>query len=551
MKYVSISKFKSFPFLFILFKIVFITILLSSVSYADVLTLAWDPPSDDPDLTYTLCYGTASNTYTTCIDAGYQTTATVENIEPGVRYYFATTASNQYGESEYSQEIDHIIPVSPADVDDDRDGYTENDGDCNDADDTINPGAVEVCGDSIDQNCDGTDAVCENQLPVADAGPDQIVTFQSVVSLNGSNSTSSGDSALSYSWRQTSGKQVQLSDTRASLPTFQAPDTEQALTFELTVTDAQGSTSDDSCIVNVSRQNEPPLSLAGSDIEVTATQLVRLDGSGSMDDGAIVSYSWTQTEGTPVALSDPNSSKPEFISPAVGPEGTSLSFLLTVTDEGGLMDTDSCIVNVISENQPPEAITVEYMEAEPDTIITLDGSLSTDIDDGIENYRWHQLEGQPVTFDNPEAAQVKFSAPAASAYGSNLLFALKVKDKNGLKKSAKSTVFVQPKTNGDLPYTVTPKLNFAKKGQSYQARASVIITDKSGAVVKNAEVEGYWSLPGFNAENTVVGYTTGAGEAKWDSERFVDSGTLSFTVTNIMKDGTSYPVSIGSSIDIP
>ena len=41
--------------------------------------------------------------------------------------------------------------------DNDGDGFTVADGDCNDNDATIHPGAEEVCGDGIDQDCDGQD----------------------------------------------------------------------------------------------------------------------------------------------------------------------------------------------------------------------------------------------------------------------------------------------------------------------------------------------------------------------------------------------------------
>jgi hypothetical protein len=40
-------------------------------------------------------------------------------------------------------------------VDKDNDGWTPDCGDCDDSDPTVNPGAGEVCGDGIDNNCNG------------------------------------------------------------------------------------------------------------------------------------------------------------------------------------------------------------------------------------------------------------------------------------------------------------------------------------------------------------------------------------------------------------
>jgi hypothetical protein len=63
------------------------------------------------------------------------------------------------------------------DVDDDGDGYTENEGDCDDADSDAYPGASEIPNDGIDQDCNGSDLV----VPIEETSIDQITSGDLVI----------------------------------------------------------------------------------------------------------------------------------------------------------------------------------------------------------------------------------------------------------------------------------------------------------------------------------------------------------------------------------
>jgi hypothetical protein len=194
-----------------------------------------------------------------------------------------------------------------------------------------------------------------NKPPVADAGLDQAVDSGDMVTLDGLNSTDQDNGIVSYLWRQTAGPAVTLLSPATVSTIFAAPDggvSGTSLTFQLTVTDAKGLQSSDTCIVNISPSagpivNQPPFADAGSDQRVRRGTRVTLDGSNSSDpEDGIVSYKWKQISGPPVTLSDSAAETPTFLAPSNRRSGTSLAFRLTVTDEGGLRSADTCVVRI-------------------------------------------------------------------------------------------------------------------------------------------------------------------------------------------------------------
>ena len=136
-----------------------------------------------------------------------------------------------------------------------------------------------------------------------------------------------------------------------------------------------------------------------------------------------------------VTLSDATAVQPTFVSPNVGPGGEALTFQLTVTDNGGLQSTDTCIVNVTWSNIPPTADAGSDQTVDEDTAATLDGSNSSDPDDGIASYLWTQTAGTSVTLSDATAEQPTFTSPDVGPGGEALTFELKVTDNGGLQST--------------------------------------------------------------------------------------------------------------------
>lgn len=92
--------------------------------------------------------------------------------------------------------------------------------------------------------------------------------------------------------------------------------------------------------------NNPPVANAGSDQTAEVGSTLSFDGGSSTDDGLITSYAWT--------FGDGGSANGVNVSHTYNSTGT-FTITLTVTDNGGLTDSDTASVQItaVPENNPP------------------------------------------------------------------------------------------------------------------------------------------------------------------------------------------------------
>ncbi|MEJ8473672.1 PKD domain-containing protein [Roseibium algae] len=212
-----------------------------------------------------------------------------------------------------------------------------------------------------------------NAPPVANAGPDQVVTA-SAVQFDGSASSDTDDQIERFEWDFGDG-----STGRGAAPNhvYARPGT---YPVRLTVTDASGTVRNSDSDLVLITINSPPIADAGPNLIGAPGEELIFQASRSIDpDGDIAAYEWDFKDGTQATgeITAHSFAKPGryFVQ-------------LKVTDNTGhakAIDYDETEVFI---NAPPVANAGDDIRVAPGQIFTLDAGRSSDSDGSVTDFRW-------------------------------------------------------------------------------------------------------------------------------------------------------------------
>jgi len=163
---------------------------------------------------------------------------------------------------------------------------------------------------------------------------------------------------------------------------------------------------------------------AGTAQNVSVGTLVSLDGSQSTGaNGNLINYNWTFT--TKPAGSNANLSNAAIVNPTFTPDLPGVYILSLVVNDGTVSSTPSTVtITASTANSAPVANAGPAQNVVTGTLVTLDGSASSDADGDLITYSWaftSKPNGSGASLSSATAAKPTFTPDVAGAYVLNLV----------------------------------------------------------------------------------------------------------------------------------
>jgi hypothetical protein len=244
-----------------------------------------------------------------------------------------------------------------------------------------------------------------------------------------------------------------------------------------------------------------------------------LDGSASSDpDGNSLTYLWSAPAG--ITLNSNTLARPTFTSPEVL-VNTNYTFTLVVNDGVLNSPVDQVVITVKQSNKVPSANAGVDQSDDELTLVTLDGSASTDPDNDALTYLWIAPAG--ITLSSATASKPTFTAPEITT-NTNYTFTLVVND--GTVNSTPDQIVVQVKQVNKIP--------IANAGSDQSVNEGVLATlDGSASSDPDGSAITYlWTVPaGITLSSTTASRPT------FTAPEVTVNTNYSFTL--VVNDGTA------------
>ena len=259
-------------------------------------------------------------------------------------------------------------------------------------------------------------AASGNSAPTADAGSDQNVATGSDVTLDGSGSQDADNDPLTYLWTLVStpaGSSAALTNATQAGPSFTA-DMDGTYVVRLVVNDGSADSVPATVTITAASGNSAPTADAGPQQNVATGSLVTLDGSGSRDaDNDPLTYRWTlvsKPAGSSAVLSGDTQPNPSYTADM---EGT---YVMELVVNDGTVDSTPATVSITASmaNSAPTANAGPDQTIDAGTVVSLDGTSSTDADNDPLTYSWTLVSkpaGSAATLPDPATTEMVFFTP--------------------------------------------------------------------------------------------------------------------------------------------
>ncbi|MBE0597019.1 MAG: PKD domain-containing protein [Desulfuromonadales bacterium] len=260
-----------------------------------------------------------------------------------------------------------------------------------------------------------------NHPPVAHAGTDQNVVTGTLVTLDGSASSDRDGNPLNFTWHlvdRPEGSSASLSSSTAVRPTFTA-DRDGVYLLALVVSDGHLDSLPDQVVLTAATANSAPVAAAGLDQNVTTGTLINLNASASSDaNGDPLSYRWSlesRPEGSDAVLSSTTVVDPAFTADRDG------IYVAQLIVSDGQLDSlpDQVVITAATANSAPVANAGTGQSVTTGTLVSLDGSASSDADGDLLTYLWSLIsrpEGSDAALSFTTAVDPTFTADRDGIY---------------------------------------------------------------------------------------------------------------------------------------